>query len=172
MVGGGLGGDLADKIGDAMAKKTIKDILNLQVEIEGVDHAEAEDKYIFIEDKHALGDMALLENEAQKTENSTTMATFIVIFIITAIAAAMCCYFNYTFHSELARAVFVMFIVAFFLEMLAFRNLLIFFMALFKYCKGKKDGYEYIEFKGRKVINDMLRLAVSNMFHHNPKNYQ
>jgi len=33
-----------------LKKRTIKDILNLQVEIEGVDVAEPEEKYIFIED--------------------------------------------------------------------------------------------------------------------------
>lgn len=153
-------------MGDALKKKTIKDILNLQVDIEGIDVAEPEEKYIFIEDKHALGDMALLENEAGKSENATTMTSFIVIFIITAIAAAMCCYFNYTFESELAQAVFFMFLGSFFGEMLLFRTLLILLMSLIKYCKGKCDGYEYIDFKNKKEVNDMLRMAISSMFHH------
>jgi len=110
--------------------------------------------------------MALLENEAGKSENTTTMTSFIVIFVIAAISAAMCCYFNYTFETELARAVFIMFVGAFFGEMLIFRNLLILILSLIKYCKGKCDGYEYIEFKNKKEVNDMLRLAIASMFHH------
>ena len=49
--------------------KAIKDIFGLQVDIDGVDDADGEDKYIFVEDKHAIGDMDLLENEAFKGEN-------------------------------------------------------------------------------------------------------
>ena len=41
----------------------------MDVNIEGADNANTEDKYIFIEDKHAIGDLDLLHNEALKGEN-------------------------------------------------------------------------------------------------------
>jgi hypothetical protein len=69
----------------------------LQVGIEGADDANTEDKYIFVEDKHAMGDMDLLENEALKGENKSNLTTFVVLFVIIAIASAFCCYLNYTF---------------------------------------------------------------------------
>ncbi len=59
-----------DAIMGAMKKKAIKDIFGLEVDIEGVDDAPDQEKYIYIEDKHALGDLDLLDNEAQKDENT------------------------------------------------------------------------------------------------------
>lgn len=56
-----------------------------------------EDKYIFVEDKHAMGDMDLLENEAFKGENKSNVLTFGALFTIIAVASAVCCYLNYTF---------------------------------------------------------------------------
>lgn len=42
--------------------KALRDIFDLQVGIEGVEDADSEEKYIFIEDKHAIGDIDLLDN--------------------------------------------------------------------------------------------------------------
>lgn len=62
-----------------------------------MDEADSDEKYIFVEDKHAIGDMDLLYNEAEKLENQSNISTFITLFIILAAAAAVCCYLNYTF---------------------------------------------------------------------------
>ena len=70
--------------------------------IEGADEANTDDKYIFVEDKHAMGDLDLLENEAFKGENKSNVVTFSVLFVIIAIASAVCCYLNYTFQTTLA----------------------------------------------------------------------
>jgi len=77
--------------------KAIKDIFELQVGIEGIEEAEEEEKYVFVEDKHAIGDMDLLYNEAEKGENKSNLYTFVVMFMIIALSAMFCCYLNYTF---------------------------------------------------------------------------
>ena len=74
----------------------------MQVGIEGCDEADENEKYIFIEDKHAIGDTELLENEANKGENRSNVTSFIILFVIIAVASAVCCYLNYTFSKTLA----------------------------------------------------------------------
>jgi hypothetical protein len=85
--------------------------------------------------------MDLLYNEAEKGENKSNLYTFIVLFIIIALAAMFCCYLNYTFHSKLAEAVFYMFIGSFFGDILVMRPALLMLIALFKFCDAKRKGY-------------------------------
>jgi len=80
----------------------IKDVFPLQVGIEGVEDADPDTKYIYIEDKDAIGDEDLLNNEANKGDNNSNVTTFMVLFIIIAVAAAVCCYLNYNFSKTLA----------------------------------------------------------------------
>ena len=83
--------------------KRIKDIFPMQVEIDGLDDdADDQAKYLFIEDKHAIGDLDLLDNEAFKGENHSFITTFIVLFLIIACSSAICCYLNYTFSRALS----------------------------------------------------------------------
>jgi hypothetical protein len=61
------------------------------------------EKYLFVEDTHALGEIEMLENEAGKKENFTNLATFVGSFTLMAIATIMCCYFNYKFDKVVTR---------------------------------------------------------------------
>ena len=136
----------------------------MQVDIEGADDANTDDKYIFIEDKHAIGDLDLLENEALKGENQSNVITFAVLFVIIAIASGICCYLNYTFSTALAKYVFYMFIASFFGDIIISRPLALMILALFKYCKAKKKGYTKIEYKTPKDLKDALNKAITDMF--------
>jgi hypothetical protein len=49
-----------------------------------------------------MGDLDLLENEALKGENKSSVITFSVLFVIIACASGVCCYLNYSFSSTLA----------------------------------------------------------------------
>ena len=92
--------------------------------------------------------MDLLDNEGVKNENHGTVVTFIVLFMIIAVACIFSCYLNYTFSSTLARDVFYMFIGSFLADLLVFRVIIALLLSLIAYCKAKKDGYiqeEYLE---------------------------
>jgi hypothetical protein len=67
----------------------------LQVPIDGLHEADSEEKYIFIEDKHAIGDTELLDNEALKGENKSNVTTFAILFMAITCGMAICCYLNY-----------------------------------------------------------------------------
>lgn len=91
--------------------------------------------------------MDLLENEALKGENQSNLYTFVTLFIIIALAAAICCYLNYQFPSSLAQNVFYMFIGAFIGDLILSRILMILTMALVHYNEGKLKGYRKINYK-------------------------
>ena len=63
--------------------------------IDGVNDADENEKYIFIEDRHAIGDMDLLNNEAMKGENSSNNTTFVILLLVISCASAICFYLNY-----------------------------------------------------------------------------
>lgn len=86
----------------AFKRQKVKDVFNVEVNIQGVDEADGEDKYVFVEDKHAIGDVELLENEAVKGENRSNVTTFVVLFIVISVSSAICCYLNYTFAAILS----------------------------------------------------------------------
>ncbi len=169
LLGAGGGTLTKDGIMEAIKKKAIKDIFGLEVDIEGVDDAPGEEKYIYIEDKHALGDLDLLENEAGKDENTQTVAFFVVLFMIASMSAIVCSYLNYTFDPDLATRVFGIFAAALLCELLIVRPLLILALSIWKYCQARRKGYTYIEFKSSKAVQKLLRDAVKNMFHHHDR---
>ena len=103
-----------------------------------------------------MGDLDLLENEAFKGENKSNVVTFSVLFVIIAIASAVCCYLNYTFQTTLAQAVFYMFIISFFGDIIVSRPIILLVIALFKYCKAKKQGYTKVPFKTQKDIKNLF----------------
>jgi len=142
------------------------------VDIDGVGEAPQNEKYIFVEDKHAMGDLDLLENEGGKTETKSTTYVFIALFIIISAAAVMCCYLNYTLSTTLAKDVFFMFLGALLIEMLILRMLVILVMALLKYCKGMVNGYEKIEYKSSEDIRNMLNEAIKDMLDSKKKKRQ
>lgn len=41
---------------ESLKKKAIKDIFDLQIQIHGLEEAHMDEKYIYIEDQHAIGD--------------------------------------------------------------------------------------------------------------------
>jgi hypothetical protein len=125
----------------------LKDIFELEVPIEGVDDAHSDEKYIFVEDKHAIGDEELLVNEAFKGENKSNITTFVSLFIIIASASAVCCYLNYSFPKILATYVFYMFVGSFLGDLLVTRVLMLMLLALIKVCRGKAQGYKPIPYK-------------------------
>lgn len=162
--------DLEDPNGDLIKKnktkkgKAIKDIFDLQIPIEGADDADEDTKYIFIEDKEAIGDEELLNNEASKGENGSNVTTFIVLFVVIAVAAAVCCYLNYTFADILAQYVFYMFVGSFLGDILVSRPIILLLMSLLKFCSAKKKGYSKIEYKSSKEIKDLMGKAIKDMF--------
>ena len=150
----------------AMKKKAIKDIFGLEVDIEGVDDAPDQEKYIYIEDKHAIGDLDLLDNEAQKDENQQTVTFFIILFMIASMAAIVCCYLNYTFSQELSQNVFIVFGAALLCEIILVRNIMILILSLIKYFKACCKGYRYIEFKSSREVKKLLNEAMKHRFRH------
>ena len=48
----------------------MKTFFNLAAEIKNIENADENEKYVYIEDKHAIGDLDLLNNEATKGENT------------------------------------------------------------------------------------------------------
>ena len=139
-------------------------MFDLQVGIDGIEDAEEDTKYVFVEDKHAIGDMDLLYNEAEKGENKSNLYTFIALFMIISLSACFCCYLNYTFADTLSRAVFYMFVSAFVGDILVTRPLLLMLLALLKYLDAKKKGYRKLEYKDTKEIKEQLNSAIKNMF--------
>lgn len=150
---------LREKKGRAM-----KDVFELQVGIEGAEEASAEDKYIFVEDQHALGDVDMLGNEAEKGENTSNLLTYGALFLIIAVAAGICCYFNYTFPATLAKAVFWMFLGSFLGDIVVTRPLLLMLLACLKFSRARKQGYDQVEYQDYEEIKDKLRTAIKDMF--------
>jgi len=109
-----------------------------------VDDADEDEKYIFIEDRHAIGDMDLLNNEALKGENKSNISTFVVLFLVIACASAICCYLNYQFPTLLAQYVFYMFVGAWVGDIIITRVIILAIKSLFKLCRGKLRGYKKI----------------------------
>lgn len=128
-----------------------------------MDDADEDEKYIFIEDRHAIGDMDLLNNEAMKGENKSNISTFVVLFLVIACASAICCYLNYQFPSLLAQYVFYMFIGAWVGDIIVTRVIILAIMSLFKLCKGKIKGYKKIQYKSPKEIKSVLNNAIKDM---------
>lgn len=141
----------------------------MNVGIDGVDDANEDDKYIFVEDRHAMGDMDLLENEALKGENKSNVMTFGILFAIIAIASGVCCYLNYTFSSALAQYVFIMFIISFFGDLIISRPIILMLIAAAKFCKAKSNGYKKIVYKSPKEVKDSLNKAIKGMFENRKK---
>lgn len=98
-----------------------------------MEDASSEDKYIFIEDKHAIGDLDLLNNEATKGENHSSTLTFMVMFSIILVSVAICCYLNYNFPPLLSKNVFYMFAGAIVGDILGFRIFFLLMMSIIKY---------------------------------------
>ena len=59
-----------------------------------------------------------------------------------------------------------MFTCAFFGDMLIFRMLIIFFMAMLKLCVGCCKGYKKVPYKSGKDIRGLVNNAVKDMFSH------
>lgn len=70
-------------------------MFGIHKQVEGFGTVDPDKKYIFIEDKHHIGDLDLLHNEAGKGENSSNMLTFTVMFAIIGLGSVFCCYLNY-----------------------------------------------------------------------------
>jgi hypothetical protein len=151
-----------DEVSHIKARKAIKDIFGMQVNINGIDDADFEQKYVFIEDKHNIGDEEMLNNEGTKGENQTNVMTFMVMFLLIACSAAVCCYLNYQFDTLLAKYVFYMFVGAFLGDILVFRMVLVLLATVFTYFKGKKSGYTKVEYRSSKEIKQM-HLATTNL---------
>lgn len=145
-------------------RRAIKDIFPMQVKIDGADEANEEAKYIYVEDKYALGDLDLLENEALKGENQSNVMTFTVLFIIIACASGVCCYLNYSFTSLLAQYVFYMFVGGFLGDIIAARPIILMIYALFRFCKAFKRGYRKVEYKKPADIKQAYNQAIKDMF--------
>jgi len=77
-------------------------VFNLAAEIKNIENADENEKYVYIEDKHAIGDLDLLNNEATKGENTQNICTYIFLFGIILVAVCISCYLNYYFPSTLA----------------------------------------------------------------------
>lgn len=92
----------------------------------------------------------MLNNEALKGENKSNIVTFMITFVVIAAAAMVCCYLNYTFSTILSRYIFIMFGAAFLIDILVFRNLLIFMFSAITYLIAKARGYTTIPYKNSK----------------------
>ena len=88
------------------------------------------------------------------------------LFLLTALSSAVSAYLNYKLDPTLARDVLFMFFFAAIMDLLFFRNLIIAIIALFKYCRAKKQGYEYVPFKKRDEVNTLINHAIQQMYHH------
>lgn len=91
--------------------------------------------------------------------------------MVLAGSAIICCYLNYKFSTSLSIKVFYMFAGAFFADMLIFRMLIIFIMALLKMCMGCCKGYKKIKYQNSKDVKTLLNSAIKDMFSHS-KAYQ
>jgi hypothetical protein len=76
---------------------------------------------------------------------------------------------NYTFSSALAQYVFIMFIVSFFGDLIVSRPIILMIIAIFKFCKAKKNGYKKIQYKSPKEVKDALGKAIKGMFENRKK---
>lgn len=119
---------------------------------------------MYVEDKHAMGDMDLLYNEADKGDNKSNLITFVVMFIIIALSAMICCYLNYSFSSLLAEYVFYMFIGSLLGDVLVCRPALLMLFALLRFISAKRMGYKKEEYKNLSEIKLDLNKAISEMF--------
>jgi hypothetical protein len=142
----------------------IKDVLGIKFDIKGAEDIDIKEKYLFVEDQHAMGDLDMLESEAVKKENITNIITFISAFTLISLITIMCCYFNYKFSTAVAQRVFFIYVVAWLLDFLLFRLLMILFMAMIRFCKARKQGYEKIDYLATKDVQVMISMAVKDMF--------
>lgn len=129
-----MGGLLSN---DPNKKMAIKDVLGIKFEIKGAEEIPVKEKYLFVEDQHAMGDLDMLESEAAKKENLTNVVTFVASFTLIALITIMCCYFNYKFSPAVASKVFYLYAAAWVLDFCVFRILVILIMAAVRYCKSK-----------------------------------
>jgi heme/copper-type cytochrome/quinol oxidase subunit 4 len=111
----------------------------------------SDQKFLYIEDKHHIGDLDLLHNEAEKGENKSNVITFTVMFAIMCIATVFCCYLNYNFPSKLSKDVFIVFAIAFISDQLITRTLLLFLYSLIKTIVCCAKGYKRLE-KSKKLL--------------------
>jgi len=112
-------------------------------------------KYLFIEDKHHIGDLDLLENEATKGENSSNMIAFTIMFVIIGAGSVFCCYLNYYLDSALSKYVFYMFLIAFVGDILLIRILLILLLTLIKLLISCCKGYKRLRLYEVKLKTDL-----------------
>jgi hypothetical protein len=131
--------------------------------VEGFETVNPDQKILFIEDKHHIGDLDLLNNEANKGENSSNVITFTVMFLVICISAVVCCYLNYTFTSILSKNVFYMFLIAFVGDLLGFRVVLLFLYSLFKFLIYCCMGYKRLKPKKLNVKNELSK-AIRDMY--------
>jgi hypothetical protein len=108
--------------------------------------------------------MELLYNEAEKGENKSNLITFVVLFIIIALSAVICCYLNYTFTELLAEYVFYMFVGSLFGDILVCRPALLMLFALLRFFNAKRLGYKKEDFKNIREIKEDLNKAIKDMF--------
>ena len=88
-------------------------LFSLNQNIKGMEGFKSDEKYVYIEDKHHIGDLDLLHNEANKGENHSNVITFTVMFMIMCVATVFCCYLNYSFPFTLSKNVFIMSAIAY-----------------------------------------------------------
>lgn len=131
--------------------------------VEGFEGVPDDQKILFIEDKHHIGDLDLLNNEAGKGENKSNVLTFTVMFAIICISTVVCCYLNYTFSATLSKNVFYMFLIAFVADLLGFRVVLLFLYSLFKFLIYCCIGYKRLKSKKFNVKNE-LNKAIKDMY--------
>ncbi len=113
--------------------------------MDGFDDIDPNKKYVFIEDKHHIGDLDLLNNEAGKGENKSNIVTFTIMFAIIGVSTVFCCYLNYNFPALLSKNVFIMFLIAFVADLLVLRVFILFIYALLKCCLSTMSGYKKLK---------------------------
>ena len=146
----------SNKMLSLMKKKAIKDMFELQVKIYGIDKARENEKYIYLYDRHAIGDRDFLQNEALKAENKSNIVTLLIMFIVFSCSAIACCYLNYKFDKTLSRNVFFIFVGALILDMILFRMLAILLMALIRFLIYMCKGYKKLEYSRKQFVHNLL----------------
>ena len=118
---------------------------------------------MLVEDKHAIGDQDLLDNEASKGENNSNITAFVILFVIISAASVVCCYLNYLFPAPLALVVFYIFLGAMACDLLCFRILLVFGISALQYLRSKRRGYGRVEYRSYREVRELTREAVRTM---------
>ena len=137
-------------------------LFGINQEVGNFNQADKAQKYLFIEDKHHIGDQDLLDNEATKGENKSNMITFTVMFIIIAAGSVFCCYLNYYLDPVLSENVFFMFLVSFAGDIFGIRIVLLFLLSILKICCNCCQGYKRLKLDQKKVETNMGN-AIKNM---------